>query len=154
MKHLKLQRAHRDAVSLAVEIHAAEGDPGQFAFQREQLGLRAVKIRLMDIDRRRRQRLHQSRHCTGVVIVAVGQQDLIHGAVQLFGGGEDQLRLRTGIDHGADLSRFIAENVAVGTDGPSVCPTCKAWIFIRHTSLKSVYSSVSNRMVTGPSFWE
>ena len=49
VKHLKLQRAHRDAVSLAVEIHAAEGDPGQFAFQREQLGLRTVKIRLMDI---------------------------------------------------------------------------------------------------------
>ena len=57
MKHLKLQRARRDAVSLAVEIHAAEGDPGQFAFQREQLGLRTVKIRLMDIDRCRRQHL-------------------------------------------------------------------------------------------------
>ncbi len=33
VEHLKRQSTHRDAVPLTVEIHAAEGHAGQFAFQ-------------------------------------------------------------------------------------------------------------------------
>ena len=120
VEYLKLQSPHSQSVTLVVEIHAAEGDTGQFTFQREQLGLRIVEIGLVNINGSLGHRLQKPGDAAGVVIVAVGQQDLIHGAVQLFGGREDQLRLRTGIDHGAGMGIFVTENIAVGADGTNL----------------------------------
>ena len=101
-------------------MHRAGGSGAQFRFQGKQLRLRRIKVRRVDIDRGLGQGSQQRCHAAGVVVVAVGQQDLVHSAVQLFYGREDQLRLRAGIDHGAGMGIFVTEKIAVGADGANL----------------------------------
>ena len=100
-------------VSLVIEVQ-----PIPLSRQGKQRVARPVGVGMMDIDDRLGQGLLQLRDGGGVVIVAVGEQDMGHLRPVLLQGGQDPLRLVPGIDDGGLAGGLVLQNVTVGADGP------------------------------------
>ena len=71
----------------------------------------------MDIDLRLGQGLVQLGHGGGVVIVAVGQQDILHIHAVVLDHLKDAPGLVTGVDDGGRTGLLVLQNIAVGPDG-------------------------------------
>ena len=71
----------------------------------------------MDINFCLRQNLVEVGHCRGVVVVAMGQENIFHLTVHLIQGEQDLLRLVAGVNNGGLAGGFILQNVAVCADG-------------------------------------
>ena len=141
MQHLNGQAAQGEGVPLVVGEQALH-----LSGQGEQAAARPVGVSLVDIDLGLRIGLVKRRDGGGVVIVAVGQEDILHGDVLLPHHGQDALGLVSGINDGGYLSLLVLQDVAVGADGAH-----------RHDFYfqgNPSYCSVSYKMVTGPSFTE
>ena len=112
MEHLNGERAQGEGVPLVVVVEIL-----RLGGQGEELGARPVGVRLMDVDLHAGQRLHQVGHSGGVVVVAVGEEDVLHLALRLLYLVEDALPVVAGIDDGHQAALLILEKIAVGADG-------------------------------------
>ena len=112
MEHLDGQLAQRQLVALAVVVQI-----GDLSGQGEQVGARPVGVFLVDIDLGIGQGLVQLGHGGGVVVVAVGQENILHLQIPQGEGGENSVGLVTGIDDGGLVGGLVDEQIAVGADG-------------------------------------
>ena len=113
-QHAESQPAQRQGIALLVVAlvlrpHLAE---------QQLAALRIHGVLFVDIYRHVRVLLQQRPDGGGMVEVTVGQQDILQGAAALRHHALHLRRVVAGVDERADLCRLVAQQVAVGHDGP------------------------------------
>ena len=112
MQHFNGQRTQGEGVPLVVVIEVLH-----LGGQGEELRASPVGVGLVDVDLYAGQGLHQVGHGGGVVVMAVGEEDVLHLALRLLHLVEDALPVVAGIDDGHQAALLILEKIAVGADG-------------------------------------
>ena len=113
VEDLNINGAHLDVVPLVIEVQT-----GHLSRQGKQGVARTIGVAPVDIDGRLGQCLLQLRDSGGVVIVAVGEQDVGHLRPALLQRSQDPLRLVPGVNDGGLAGGLVLQNIAVGSDRP------------------------------------
>ena len=135
VEHLNGQAAQGEGVPLVIEqkiVHLPR--------QGEQTAARPVGVGLVDIDFGFRQGLVQLGHGGGVVVVAVGEKDILHLRIGFFQLTQDAPRFVAGVNHGDFVVVF--QNIAVSANGAHLhqfdvhklllfSPACQTYLQIR-----------------------
>ena len=112
LHHLDGEGTQGETVPLLVVLQT-----GHLPGQRVQGGPGPVGVRLVDIHLGVREALLQIGHTGGVVVVAVGEEDVLHlRPVRLEHLG-DLVRLVARVDDGGLVGLVVLQNIAVGADG-------------------------------------
>ena len=112
VEHLNGHIPQGKGVPLVIEFQV-----GDLPGQGEQAAARPVGVGLVDINFRLGQGLVQLWHGGGVVIVAVGQQDVFHVHAVVLYHLENAPGLVAGVDDGGHVGLLVLQQIAVGPDG-------------------------------------
>ena len=113
VEHLDLVVPQADHIPLVIELQIVH-----LAGQGEQGTARPVGVSLVDIDIRLGIHPVEGWHRRGVVIVAVGKEEIPDLHPLLLQRLLNQLWLVAGIDDGGQVRLVVLQNIAVGADGP------------------------------------